>query len=231
MRKPMLWLLAALFGALAAGCVIILFVSFQGLKSVIACLLFAAIFCFAARHFALLAIHWRPTLGPAARMRAAEEMKALAQLPTVAKPVQLKLRPGEVCYFQAQAKYFPDGDRGTWMNKPVSYPGWFSITDQRISMGGQKSFTVPIGDVLGVQSYQNWRGLTLRALKGELLLIMNDAFQVPRILELMGISPDRAAAEAAAWEPEEDEEGEEGGQEAEALEDGTDSEGPDGEED
>ena len=231
MRKTMLWLLAALFGALAVGSVVVMFLSFQGLKSVVASLVFAVVFLLVARHFALLAIRFRPLLTPAERMQAAEEMKSLAQLPTVAKPVQLKLRPGEVCYFQAQAKYFPDGDRGTWMNKPVSYPGWFSITDQRISMGGQKSFTVPIGDVLGVQSYQNWRGLTLRALKGELLLIMNDAFQVPRILELMGISPDRAAAEAAAWEPEEDEEGEEGGQEAEALEDGTDSEGPDGEED
>ena len=197
----MLWLLAALFGALAAGCVIILFVSFQGLKSVIACLLFAAIFCFAARHFALLAIHWRPTLGPAARMRAAEEMKALTQLPTVAKPVQLKLRPGEVCYFQAQAKYFPDGDQGTWMNKPVSYSGWFSITDQRISMGGQKSFTVPIGDVIGVKSYQNWRGLTLQALKGNLLLIMFDAYQVPRILELMGIPQAGTAARTTEEAP------------------------------
>ena len=100
-----------------------------------------------------------------------------------------------------------------------------------IAGSGGAASSLSIGDVLGVKSYQNWRGLTLRALKGELLLIMNDAFQVPRILELMGISPDRAAAEAAAWEPEEDEEGEEGGQEAEALEDGTDSEGPDGEED
>ena len=201
MRKTMLWLLAALFGALAVGSVVVMFLSFQGLKSVIACLLFAAIFFFAARHFALLAIHWRPTLGPAARMRAAEEMKALTQLPTVAKPVQLKLRPGEVCYFQAQAKYFPDGDQGTWMNKPVSYSGWFSITDQRISMGGQKSFTVPIGDVIGVKSYQNWRGLTLQALKGNLLLIMFDAYQVPRILELMGIPQAGTAARTTEEAP------------------------------
>ena len=224
MRRVLIWCLAALFALAAVGSIVIMFVSFQGFNSILACLAFAVIFLLVARHFALLAIRWRPVLSPAARMNAAEEMKSLTQLPTVAKPVKLKLRPGEVCYFQAQAKYFANGDRGTWMTTPVSYPGWFSITDQRISMGGREAFTVPIGDVLGVKSYQNWRGITLQAAKGDLLLIMNDAWQVPRILELMGISPDRtqAPAEVPGPEPEDDD--------LEELEDLEDSDDGDGEE-
>lgn len=196
MRKILLWLLAALFGAAAVGSVIFMVVTYQGLKTVVASVIFAVIFLLLARHFAVLAARWRPALTPAERMQAAADMQALAELPVIPRPTQLKLRPGETCHFQAQAKYFPDGDQGTWMNKPVSYPGWFSITDQRISMGGQKSFTVPIEEVVRVKPYRSWQGLILQARKGELLLIMHDAFQVPRILELMGISPRGESSEA-----------------------------------
>ena len=205
MRKILLWLLAALFVAAAVGSALFMFFSHQGIKSVVASVIFVVIFLFLARHFAVLAIRWRPLLTPAERMQAAADMQAMTELPVIARPSQLKLRPGETCHFQAQAKYFPDGDRGNWMNKPVSYPGWFSITDQRITMSGQKAFTVPIEEVISIKPYRSWQGLILHARKGDLLLIMYDAYQTPRILELMGISPKQEVVPASEEVPAEEE--------------------------
>ena len=212
MRRVLIWFLAALFALAAVGAVVTMFTAYRGPESILASVVFAIIFLLAARHFAVLALRWRKFLGPAQRLRAAEEMASVTELPVVSKPVKLKLRPGEVCYFQAEAKYLPNGDEGTWMTRPPSFAGWFSITNQRVSMGGLKAFTVPIEDVLRVTSYHDWRGIYLLATKAEMLLTMNEAYRIPRILELMGIPAAQEQIQAeeepeAAEEPElEDEE-------------------------
>ena len=204
MRKILLWLLAAAFAVAAAAVLIMMFFPFRGMGAVLASVAAAALLLLIARHFAVLALRWRPTLGPEGRMKAAAEMASVTRLPVVARPTQLKLRPGEVCHFQAMAKYFPDGDRGTFMNKAPSYPGWFSITSQRVTMGGLKSFTVPIEDVLEARPYRYWQGICLRAVKGELLVTMDGAYQIPRILELMGVSPQQGSHGEPEVGPEDD---------------------------
>ena len=188
MRRVLIWFLAALFALAAVGAIVTMFAAYRGPQSIVASVAFAAIFLFVARHFAVLALRWRRFLGPAQRLQAAADMSAVTELPVVDKPVKLTLQPGAVCYFQAEAKFLPDGDQGTWMTRAPSFAGWFSITNQRIAMGGLKAFTVPIDDVRGVVSYRDWSGIYLRAAKATLLLTMNEAYRIPRILELMGIS-------------------------------------------
>ena len=234
MRRVLIWFLAALFALAAVGAVVTMFTAYRGMESVVASVAFAVIFSLVARHFAVLALRWRKILGPAQRMQAAEDMAAVTQLPVVAKPAKLKLRDGEVCYFQAQAKFLPDGDQGTWMTRAPSFGGWFSITNQRVSMGGTRAFTIPIGDVLRVEDYHNWKGIYLKAAKATMLLTMNEAWQIPRILELMGIPSQQPHPWDTEEEPEpiaepedepEDEEPEEDGDEdAPAPEDGSERE-------
>lgn len=141
----------------------------------------------------------------------------LTILPFVESPSSILLKSQEICHFQTSASTLvvksevvgragayngasihvakgltlhSGGSRGKPIRKevPYTYPGLFSITNQRIIMTGEKGFDFPIGKLTSITPY-NWgenpEGVIMQFGRSSYTILMYFPQWVPKILELM----------------------------------------------
>ena len=140
-------------------------------------------------------------------------IQSATELPIVAAPVGLILQPGEICHFQAPASVLviknqvtgytggssgvsvhvakgltlhSGGSNSRAIRQDVSYtyPGVFSLTNQRIIMTGEKAVEKPLNKLSNIQPYGR-EGITLQFGSQSVTIIMGHPLWVPKILDLM----------------------------------------------
>lgn len=185
-RLLLLWFLAALFCLAAVGAVLMIFSSGSGLESRLIALVFAAVFLYMAFHFASMAVHPPQAPDEQTRRQEAARVAGVTQLPVVASPEGLALQGGEVCHFQSPAQVLEEPGKAKWVSTARTYPGDFSITNQRLVMTGRKKFKRPLSALTGISMYQQLQGVCLEFGGDSYILLMDEPYWVPKILELLG---------------------------------------------
>ena len=149
------------------------------------------------------------------------EVAAMTEVPIVANPYLILLKPGEVCCYQCEASCLViknqvightsasqgvsvrvakgltlhSGDRrGYSIRGDVSYtyPGLFSMTNQRMVMTGEKGFDFPIEKLTSMTPYGNFDGIVLQFGGASYTLLMLDSFIIPKIFDLLKMEKEKA---------------------------------------
>lgn len=137
-------------------------------------------------------------------------------LPVVSFPEAILLKPDEVCHYQSFAKVGivknqvtgrtggyggvsfriakgvtlhsgSSGGKSIRENVLYTYPGIFSMTNQRIIMTGEKGFEYPIAKLTAMTPYQGKSGITLQFGKISHSLLMSEPYWVPKIIDLLAL--------------------------------------------
>lgn len=133
-------------------------------------------------------------------------------LPVVDNPISVVLKPGEVCYYQRAASVLivknetvghtsgsrgisvrvakgvtlhGGGSRGHAIKQNVTYkfPGFFTMTSQRILMTGEKGFDYPVEKLTALTEYTDGVGLQFGS--KNYILTMDEPYWPNKILSLM----------------------------------------------
>lgn len=185
-RLFLLWFLVVLFCLAALGAVLMVFTSDSDLQTKLISLVFAAAFLYVAFHFASMAIHPPQAPDEEARRREAARVAGVTELPVIEYPESLILQAGEVCHFQSPAQVLEEPGKAKWVSTARTYPGDFSITNQRLVMTGRKKFKRPLSALTGISMYQQLQGVCLEFGGDSYILLMDEPYWVPKILELLG---------------------------------------------
>ena len=142
------------------------------------------------------------------------QARTMTELPIVPSPIGIILKPGERCCFQASASVLiiknqvvgrtgsgggisvrvakgvtlhSSGGGGRTIRQDVSYtyPGVFSLTTQRFVMTGEKAFEYPIEKLTSILPYNGYEGASLQFGRVTHTLIMDEAFWIPKIYDLI----------------------------------------------
>ena len=148
------------------------------------------------------------------KARQAAQADSMTALPVVPMPGALIAKPGEVCHFHAPAttlvvKNQVVGRTGTHVSSSVriakgvslrtgksqsqsvrddvgySYPGYLTVTSQRIVMTGDKGFDAPVGKLTALTYYGNGDGLQLQFGSSTYTLLLDDPYSVVKIVHLV----------------------------------------------
>lgn len=142
------------------------------------------------------------------------EVSQMTRLPIVQNPYAILMRPGETCYYQAEASTLvvknqvvghtangsgvsvrvakgvtlhSGGSRGHSIrgNVAYTYPGLFTMTNQRFVMTGEKGFEHPIEKVTSITPYNGFEGITFQFGRSSYTLLMREPFIIPKIIDLI----------------------------------------------
>lgn len=142
------------------------------------------------------------------------EVERMTVLPVVQYPYSILLRPMETCYYQAEASTLvvknqvvghtanssgvsvrvakgvtlhSGGSRGHSIrgNVAYTYPGLFTMTNQRFVMTGEKGFEHPIEKVTSITPYNGFEGITFQFGRSSYTLLMREPFIIPKIIDLI----------------------------------------------
>lgn len=149
------------------------------------------------------------------------EIGAMTELPIAQNLAGIILKPGERCCFQTYAAtcvikketvgrtassggvsvrvakgvtVHSGRTRGVPIKQDIihTYPGYFTMTDQRFIMTGEKGFDLPIGRLTSLVPYNanGNEGITLQF--GEktytILMPLEDTYFIPKIIDLLNVS-------------------------------------------
>lgn len=143
-----------------------------------------------------------------------EYVRNLTELPVVYQPAGILLRPGERCLFQSSASVLlvkdqvvgrtgggggvslrvskggsihsgSDSSRAIRKDVCYTYPGIFSMTDQRMIMTGEKAFEYPLGKLTSCVPYNGYDGIILQFGQKSYTLLMSESFWIPKIIDLL----------------------------------------------
>lgn len=124
------------------------------------------------------------------------------------------LNPGETCHYQVPANVliyknqvtgYTGGSAGVSVrvakgvtlrsgssrgkpireDVPYTYPGVFTMTNQRFIMSGEKAFEHPISKLTALGDFGGMQGITLQFGKTSHTILMQEPFWVPKILDLL----------------------------------------------
>ena len=141
-----------------------------------------------------------------------DEAESATVLPVEKSPVSVVLKPGEICYYQHPASVIvvknetvghtagsqgisirvtkgmtlhSGGTRGRAIKKNVFYdfPGFFTMTNKRILMTGEKGFDFPVEKLTALTSYSD--GLELQFGSKNYILSIDEPYWPSKILSLM----------------------------------------------
>ena len=144
-----------------------------------------------------------------------EQVSTMSRLPVVT-PEAIVMRSGEVCHYQEAANVLQvknevvghtsgssgisvrvakgvtlhsGGSRGHAIRQDVShtYPGYFTITNQRIVMTGEKGFEHPLSKLTALTLFNGYEGITLQFGRFGYTVLMDEPYIVPKILELIKV--------------------------------------------
>jgi len=142
------------------------------------------------------------------------EVGMATELPIVSAPIGVVLRPGERCCYQADASVLVvknqvvgraggGGGVSVRVAKGVSvrsssgssrtvredvaytYPGIFSMTDQRFVMTGEKAFEYPLDKLTSLTPYNGYDGINLQFGQKSYTILMPEPFWIPKIIDLL----------------------------------------------
>ena len=142
------------------------------------------------------------------------EVGMATELPIVSAPIGVVLRPGERCCYQADASVLvvknqvvgragEGGGVSVRVAKGVSvrsssgssrtvredvaytYPGIFSMTDQRFVMTGEKAFEYPLDKLTSLTPYNGYDGINLQFWQKSYTILMPEPFWIPKIIDLL----------------------------------------------
>lgn len=151
---------------------------------------------------------------------AIKSVSQVAELPVVSFPEAILLKPGEICHYQSFAKVgiiknqvtgrtggyggvsvriakgitlHSGSSGGKSIREDVfyTYPGVFSMTNQRIIMTGEKGFEHPISKLTAIAPYQGKSGITLQFGKATYSLLMPEPYWIPKIIDLLALNSHR----------------------------------------
>lgn len=143
-----------------------------------------------------------------------QELMQMTSLPVVASPVSVILKPGEVCHFQSEACIIQFKEQvvgytgssggvsvrvakgitlrsGSSRGKPIrgkvakSFPGIFTMTNQRFVMTGEKGFEYPIEKLTSMEPWNGYDGITLQFGKSMYIVSMEEPYVIPKIFDLL----------------------------------------------
>lgn len=144
----------------------------------------------------------------------AQEVERSITLPVVDHPSVIIVKSGETCHFQSQAKTLivknqvvgREGEYGgssfrvtkrvAWHsggsksrtirdNVAYTYPGVFSLTNQRIIMTGEKGFEYSLDKLTAAVIYGEYQGCVLQFGQNSYTILMDEPYWVPKIVELL----------------------------------------------
>lgn len=142
------------------------------------------------------------------------EVGAIRQLPVIESTVPILFKPGELCHYQSSAATLvmknqvvgrkggyggisvrvakgvtlhSGGNRGQAIRDdvPYTYPGFFTITSQRMIMTGEKGFEFPLSKLTAMTPYNGYEGIFLQFGRASFTLLMDEPFWVPKIIQLI----------------------------------------------
>ena len=142
------------------------------------------------------------------------EVEAVTELPVIAAPVSVVLRPGEVCHYQTPASIVEIKERvvgysggsggvsvrvakgvtlhsGRSRGAPIradvakEYPGFFTITDQRMIMTGEKGFDHPLTKLTSMTPWNGFQGIILQFGRSSYIVEMDESYWIPKIIDLL----------------------------------------------
>lgn len=175
----------------------------------VALLAFGALFCY------LGFLRRKKRTKRAAKLTARiNEVGMATELPIVSAPAGVVLRPGERCCYQADASVLVvknqvvgrtggGGGVSVRVAKGVSvrsssgssrtvrediaytYPGIFSMTDQRFVMTGEKAFEYPLDKLTSLTPYNGYDGINLQFGQKSYTILMPEPFWIPKIIDLL----------------------------------------------
>lgn len=146
------------------------------------------------------------------RQRRISTVKAITKLPVESSPMSVILKPNEICYYQHTADVLivknetvghtsgtrgisvrvakgvtlhGGGSRGRAIKQDVTYkfPGFFTMTSQRILMTGEKGFDYPVEKLTALTEYTDGVGLQFGS--KNFILAMDEPYWPNKILSLM----------------------------------------------
>lgn len=149
-----------------------------------------------------------------ARKARIAEVEAVTELPVITAPVSVVLRPGEVCHYQTPASVveikervvgYSGGSggvsvrvakgvtlhsgrsRGTPIRADVAkeYPGFFTMTDQRMIMTGEKGFDHPLTKLTSMTPWNGFQGIILQFGRSSYIVEMGESYWIPKIIDLL----------------------------------------------
>lgn len=155
----------------------------------------------------------------ALRQQRLAEAQAMIELPVIPCPVGLMLKPGERCCYQSAASVLViknqvvghaggsggvsvrvakgvtlhsgrSAGRTIRQDVAYTYPGIFSITDQRFVMTGEKGFEYPLEKLTSILPYNGYEGATLQFGRSSFTLLMDESFWIAKMIDL--INADKA---------------------------------------
>lgn len=147
------------------------------------------------------------------------EAREMTELPIVPAPIGIMLKPGERCCYQSAASVLviknqvvgrtgssggvsvrvakgvtlhsgSGGGRTIRQDVAYTYPGIFSITDQRFVMTGEKGFEYPLEKLTSILPYNGYEGATLQFGRSSFTLLMDESFWIAKMIDL--INADKA---------------------------------------
>lgn len=147
-----------------------------------------------------------------ARMASVE---AMTELPVIAQPIAVVMRPGEICHYQTAASVLQiknqvvghtggyrgvsvrvakgltlhsGSSRGHAVRADVvhTYPGTFTITSRRVIMTGEKGFDHPISKLTALSPYGDNEGIAIQFGRSTFYILMDAPYWVTKIVSLMG---------------------------------------------
>lgn len=142
------------------------------------------------------------------------EVAAVTELPVIEDPISILLKKDEICHFQSEAQVVliknqvvgytggttgisvrvakgfsirSGGSRGAPVRQNIAYtyPGIFSMTNQRIIMSGEKGYEYPLSKLTSITPYNGYSGITLQFGKFSVSMILDDAYWIPKIYDLI----------------------------------------------
>lgn len=142
------------------------------------------------------------------------EVSSLTELPVIDNPAGILLKPGEVCHYQTDASVVilrnqvvghtgghsgvsvrvakgvtlhTAGSRGHSIRAdvPYTYPGIFTMTNQRIIMTGEKGFERPISKLAAFTPWNGFDGIVLQFGQTTHIIEMPEPYWIQKILDLL----------------------------------------------
>lgn len=142
------------------------------------------------------------------------EVEAVTELPVIVAPVSVVLRPGEVCHYQTPASVVEIKERvvgysggsggvsvrvakgvtlhsGRSRSTPIradvakEYPGFFTMTDQRMIMTGEKGFDHPLTKLTSMTPWNGFQGIILQFGRSSYIVEMDESYWIPKIIDLL----------------------------------------------
>lgn len=149
-----------------------------------------------------------------ARKQRISEIGAVTELPVVAAPMSIMMKQGEVCHYQATATVviiknqvvaYSGGSGGVSVrvakgvtlhsgrsrsapvrqNVATEFPGFFTMTNQRIIMTGEKGFEHPLTKLTAITPWNGYAGIELQFGKSNYTIKMAEPYWVPKIIDLL----------------------------------------------